>query len=323
MIQRYSTLTILFLAVLCMQGTPSFAQISAQDLHNDRIIEKLVVKHASRMHAQEVLEAALDGDDSSLIPDDNGNSFVVIGSEYSIRVAKEALSKIDQKPEAKPLEKTAVFYMKNVKAGKVLETVQRLFSNYPGFRAAADEHTNALIVEADEKQATKVSELIDLLDKPLSAEKPLVANSSSIDCQLRLSWLVESDSFSESDEKMLRKVRPSLQKLVDRLQADSGASKIVTLTDVQTITGNGEFRNTSSRELNIGSIQVNVAGSATLAGKEKFDLSLSMVFEAAGQQVELESRFTTPSGHPVAFSVSDIGGIRSYLIVEVESAETE
>lgn len=309
--------TCLFAICVPGQGN-SFGQVSKHD-HDKRLIEKLVVNHASMMHAQEVLEAALADDNSHLIADDNGDSFVVIGSELSIRLAKDALAKIDQKPEAKPLKKTAVFRMANIEASAALMTIERMLGGSPEFRAAVDSRTNSLVISADEKQTTEVRALIELLDKAATTEKPMNKEVKSNDCQMRLSWLVESDSFPESDQKMLRKVRPSLQKLAERLMSESGASSIETLTDVQTLAGKGEFRNTSLREMNIGNIEITVVGVATASGKDKFELDLKLSFGTGGQQINLESHFTAPSNHPVAFSVSDIGGIRSYLIVEVDS----
>ncbi len=311
--------TFVFIVTILF-ACPNWCHGQAEKNEKDsRELVRLEVKHVDLDYASEIVATALSNDSCELVGDHRSNSLVVYGSPAAITRAKNALAEIDVKPQPKPIAEVSMVALQHVKVEEVAGTIEHLVED-PSCRIVADGVNNALIVSADEQRIKEVLRLAEMLDRPAATEKNPHSTEQSDDCQVRLSWLVESSSFEDKEQKQLRAIRPSLKKLVEHLVAEGGAKKIATLTDVQIISGDGEFRNTSTRELEIGQVAVTVAGSATKDG-DKFDLSLDLTFLAHNQEAGLESRFSAPVDHPVAFSVSDIGGIRSYLVIEVSSPD--
>lgn len=317
-------LTIIAMVIIFPCQNISHAQIRGSQKPESRNANKKVstfeIKHAAMEQAQEVLEAVLAGDDSHLVADVEARQFILIGSDKSTQLAVEAISKIDQKRQAKPVAPHRLFQLANISAKQAMEIVDGLFRDR-SLRLTFDSRTNAIIASSTEERLDEIGALINLLDaKSESGPAKTESSTSTKDCELRISWLVDSSSFPEADQTLLRKVRPSLQKLAAKLKSDSGVAEIATLTDVQTLTSNGQFQNTSLRQLNSGDVEIIAQGSAQRTEEGKFDLSLELRFTASDQGINLQSRFSAPANHPVAFSISDIGGIRSYLVVEVASS---
>ena len=307
----------IFFVMTLLVACPSWCvgQVKTNET-DDRQLVRLEVKHVSMQYAGDILESVLTGNTSQLMGDTASNSFVILATEEEIARAKDALSKVDVKPEPKPLRKAQALFLQNIEAYDAAATIRQMLSD-PDLKIASDSRINAVLLSASEEQTDAVRQIIEVLDRPISEERSLKSDEPSDECQVRLSWLVESSAFSEPDQKMLRGVRPSLQKLVNHLKSDGGGTEIVTLTDVAIRTGGGDFNNASRRQLEHGNIVVSISGNASRDGENKFDLSLDLNFLLDGEEVGLESRFSAPVDHPVAFSVSDICGIRSYLVIEV------
>ncbi len=311
--------TLLFYAVLLLASSISVGQEPEQSARN--ILATLTVKHAALDNAQEVLEAVLEGEGMRLIVDENSQKIMIVGSPEAVVLAKNTIAQLDEDHKPLSLPTPTLFTVQNANPIDLANTISDLLGH--DFRMSADTNSNVIAVVAEEAELKMIAAVISRLDE-IQEPKPgtEASETAAKDCNLRISWLVDPASFPEEDRKELRNVRPSLQKVVEQLKLEGGVSEIVTLTDVQTLIGDEEFSNASVRDLHAGELQVLVSGAVERSsGTKNYELQLALDFTVAGQQVSLESHFKAPANHPVAFSVSDIGGIRSYLIVEVTASE--
>lgn len=279
------------------------------------------LRYTSASLAQSVIAQSSPRANVRLAVDEVTNSIIVYASQTEHAAIATTLKLLDQpRKEIKP---TIRRYQPNVR--KANEAVRFLveFLDNRDFKISIDSSNNGFVVaSADPKVFESIDELLQLIDKEEAEEE----TPKSAPCRVRISWL--TDKATVPQEFFTRKVPGSLGEVADYFKEDEGI-ELGNLTNMQTVVqcmANGDrsdFNSRSSRTLGVKELQMLVTGKVALTSESKVQMALSINLQSGSSKrptAPIETTLELPMDHPVVFSVTDVDGLYSILVLEVTKA---
>lgn len=197
-------------------------------------------------------------------------------------------------------------------------------------RVAIDPRNNSLIVSGSEEYVESVRKLVGKIDVASSESK----NVEQINCTLSLTWIVDTVNLKQDRETLgkLREVPVRFEPMVEALVKSDAVVTPKMLTQVRTMImvsgaedpGKFEIQSNAHNLQMLGDASLKATGTVIHKDDNRFEVSIKLSLES--DQVassRLMSTFVVKEDHPVAFSVSDFGGIPSVLVVEVVKSPIE
>lgn len=272
------------------------------------------LKHIAAEEALKVI-STLDVVNLRLGADERSNSIFAMGSLETLGWLEAVLMRLDEQQGKVPV--TRVFRL-GENGHSFIHVVNEIFQG-SGMRFAVTEDGASLIVSSDD--ASSVDQIASLLESVMEAkgEKQEVASKN---CRVRVTWLVDGADLSEP----LKGSKPSksLSELCDYfeqsrdflLRTATVAESVIQLTDQSREPAS--FSTSSSSKIDNSEFVVRLQSSVAETQDGKVQLALDLQLNKSDS---VSTMLAVPMNHPVAFSVTDVDGLSSVIVLEVEPIE--
>lgn len=312
-------LGLLLVSLMVIGITPCHGQ-------DDRpLLEAIQVKHADANQILRVAASVLDSSELRMEVDEQQNLLVAYGRPNMLARLKEIVAKMDAERSGSRDEKQVkVFAIAEASSNEIANVLKALTykDESSSIRIASDLKTNSIIVSGSPDELSIIEALVERLDTVDNSDN---ATTESRNIVVRVTWLVDSAELGEANIlDNLRQPSSQLNELVAELQRSGSMKSARSLTQLQTtvqvdssVGQPNEFGNSSLRNLQERIHIMKAQGQIRPMGKDKFELNISLNLRRDSIELSVDSIIALPINHPVAFSFSDVGDLKSVAVVEV------
>lgn len=280
-------------------------------------LSKIKLFRLKNIAAEEALKviSTLEVVNLRLSADETTNSIIAMGSLETLDWLEAVLMRLDQQQGQPPVIK--VFRL-GENGHSYVDIVSKIIQD-SDTRLAVTEDGKKLIVSSDDPSS--VDQIASLLESVMEVkeEKQKVASKN---CRVRVTWLVDGADLSEP----LKGSKPSksLSELCDYfeqsrdflLRTATMAESVIQLTDQSRKPAS--FSTSSSSKIDNSEFVIRLQSSVAETEDGKVQLSLDL---RLNESDAVSTMLAVPMNHPVAFSVTDVDGLSSVIVLEVEPIE--
>ena len=303
---------MLTLLLMLVGSSPLLAQETESDQETVRAYR---MQHVAAELALEIIS----DEASRATVDPVNNTLVVLADRKTHQRIASMLEEIDQMPEPESPAEIRVFELKYAAADDMVMSMSLFFQGRNSdIRFSSHPRSNAVICTASTKQLlAEVQDLIAKLDvepvrRPMAKPEP---ESVSI----RVLWLAEGAE--------VRELPKALAKVTQKLKETGALKNASVLTEASTaaipgtpVAGPASFSNMSSRSGN----NMKVQGTIMMVDEDRFRVGIETQLTVSEDDqptsgVNINTELLVPRDHPVAFSVNDVGGMRTVVVLMLES----
>lgn len=296
---------------------------TSSGIADDEHMVSFRIAHADAGSVYKVAEAMLaDHANVRLALDTKSNSIFIKGSKESIEVLRSVVESVDTPPQKLEI---MMFPLKHNHASDLLPLIKTVLQQQMAnedIRMSTDPSSNTLVVSAPKKKLELISQLVEKLDQPIE-EGRQAKNGIVENCVVRITWLIDADPEIEA---RYRQPNPTLEKLVTAMRTNKVMKLPRSLTEIQSVvkagafstTGGTKFSSSTNRDVNSVPIAATVRGTLQLAPDGKsYELELDLEMQNGASKVKTGTQLNLPKNHPVAFNLSDVGDLKSAVVVQL------